>query len=132
MRSINPIPDFKSVDRQPSYKSEAERSIADMLSSYGIPFYYKQATLVVDNGRRCIEYVDFFLPTYAGLSIDYFADPRGHAYQRKTRVYGENQVPAALLTKQDISGRDWQQQLHARLERMYHGGQIYRPRGKYR
>ncbi|UCD53326.1 MAG: hypothetical protein JSW27_11890 [Phycisphaerales bacterium] len=103
-----------------------------MLDSYGIPFYYKQPTLVVENGRRCIEYVDFFLPTYAGLSIDYFADPRGHAYQRKTRVYSENQVPAALLTKRDISGKNWQQRLYSRLERMYHMGKNYRPRGKYR
>jgi hypothetical protein len=103
-----------------------------MLNAYGIPFYSKQATLVVDNSRRCIEYVDFFLPTYAGLSLDYLVDPRGDAYKRKTRIYSENQVPAALLTKRDISGRDWQQRLYRRLERMYHEGQAYRPRGKYR
>ena len=131
MRFINPIGNHRT-EKRPAYSSEAERSIADMLTSYGIPFYYKQPTLVVENGRRCIEYVDFFLPTYAGLSLDYFADLRGHAYQRKTRVYSENQVPAALLTRRDISGRNWQQRLHERLEHMYHGRQTYRPRGKYR
>lgn len=131
MKFINPIPDHQTEKRSP-YHSEAERSIADMLDSYGIPFYYKQPTLIVENGRKCIEYVDFFLPTYAGLSIDYFADPRGHAYQRKTRIYTENQVPAALLTKRDISGKDWQQRLYSQLERKYHMGRNYRPRGKYR
>ena len=131
MKFINPIPD-RQTEKPSPYHSEAERSIADMLDSYGIPFYYKQPTLVVENGRKCIEYVDFFLPTYAGLSIDYFADPRGHAYQRKTRVYTENQVPAALLTKRDISGKDWQQRLYSKLERMYHVGTHYRHRGKYR
>ena len=124
MKFINPIPDHRT-ERPAPYESEAERSIADMLTSYGIPFYYKQPTLVVENGRKSIEYVDFFLPTYAGLSIDYFADPRGHAYQRKTRVYSENQVPAALLTKRDISGRNWQQRLVAEsgdsLSRPIHG-----------
>jgi len=131
MKFINPIPDHPTEKRSP-YHSEAERSIAEMLDSYGIPFYYKQPTLVVENGHRCIEYVDFFLPTYAGLSIDYVADPRGHAYQRKTRVYTENQVPAALLTKRDISGKDWQQRLYSKLEQMYYRGSNYRSRGKYR
>ena len=131
MKFINPLPPHRT-EKRPSYNSEAEHSIADMLNSYGIPFYYKQPTLVVENGRKCIEYVDFFLPTYAGLSIDYFADPRGHSYQRKVRVYSENQVPAALLTRRDIRGRDWQQRLYGRLERMYHMGRNYRPRGKYR
>jgi hypothetical protein len=131
MKFITPVSD-RGNEKRPSYHSEAERSIAEMLNSYGIPFYYKQPRLVVDNGRKCIEYADFFLPTYGGLSIDYFADPRGHAYQRKTRVYTENQVPAALLTKQDIREKDWQPRLYSRLEQMYHVGRNYRPRGTYR
>jgi len=132
MRSIATAPSDKPRDSPSPYRSEAERSIADMLSAYGIPFYYKQPTLVVDNGRRCIEYVDFFLPTYAGLAIDYFTEPRGNAYKRKTRVYSENQVPAAMLTKRDINGQGWQGRLHDRIEKMYHRGHNYRRRGKYR
>ena len=132
MRSGDALVGEEPGNRGSRYESEAERSIADMLNAYGIPFYYKQATLVVDNGHRRIECVDFFLPTYAGLSIDYLVDPRGDAYKRKTRIYSENQVPAALLTKRDIRGRDWQQRLYRRLEWMYHEGQAYRPRGKYR
>ena len=131
MTSLDAMAD-KPGDRASRYRSEAERSIADILNAYGIPFYYKQPTLVVDNGHRCIEYVDFWLPTYAGLSIDYLVDPRGDAYKRKMRVYSENQVPATLLTKRDISGRDWQQRLYRRLEQMYHEGLAYRLRGKYR
>ena len=132
MTSVDTIADHRPTERSSRYKSEAERSVADMLNTYGIPFYYNQPTLVVDHGRRCIEYVDFFLPTYAGLALDYLADPRGPAYQRKTRIYSENQVPAALLTKRDITGRNWQRRLYKRLERMYHMGQNYQPRGKYR
>ena len=132
MTSANTAAGDKPGVHASRYRSEAERSIADMLNAYGIPFYYKQPTLVVDNGHRCIEYVDFFLPTYAGLSLDYLADPRGDTCKRKMRIYSENQVPAALLTKRDISGRDWQQRLYRRLEQMYHEGLAYRPRGKYR
>jgi len=131
MKIINAVADYRA-EKRPAYHSEAEQSIADMLTSYGIPFYYKQPTLVMENGHRCIEYVDFFLPTYAGLSLDYVADPRGHAYQRKTRVYTENQVPAALLTKEDISGHNWQQRLYRQLERLYHGKETYRPRDRDR
>ncbi len=132
MKPVATDPHAKRSETLSPYRSEAERSIADMLSSYGIPFYYKQPTLVVDNGQRCIEYVDFFLPTYAGLAIDYFTEPKGNAYKRKTRVYSENQVPAAILTKRDISGQGWQGRLHDRIERMYHRGLNYRRRGKYR
>jgi len=132
MRSAETARDAKSMAHPASYRTEAERSIADMLNSYGIPFYYQQPTLVVNNGHRCIEYADFFLPTYAGLSVNYVADSTAAAYQRKMRVYGENQVPAVFLTRQDLSGRDWQQRLYTRLEQMYHMGQTYGPRGRCR
>jgi len=131
MTLADPAPNHRTK-KQPSYNSEAEHSIADMLNTYGIPFYYKQPTLVVDNGHRCIEYADFFLPTYAGLSLDYCADPCGQAYKRKTHIYSENQVPAVLLTKQDISQQSWQRRLYNRLERTYHRNPTYRVRGRYR
>jgi len=75
MTSLDAMAD-KPGDRASRYRSEAERSIAEMLNAYGIPFYYKQPTLVVDNGHRCIEYVDFFLPTYAGVRFSHFMRPR--------------------------------------------------------
>jgi len=132
MRTISPPLEDRLDALKHRFESKEKTAIAEMLNNYGIPFFYKQPTLINDNGQKTIEYVDFFLPTYAGLSIDYFADPRGHAYQRKTRVYSENQVPAALLTQRDISGKDWQQRLYSQLERKYHMGRNYRPRGKYR
>ena len=48
MKIIGPNSDARPASHQPPYRSEAERSIADMLNSYDIPFYYKQPTLVVD------------------------------------------------------------------------------------
>ena len=132
MRAADTAQDARSTGHAAPYRTEAERSIADMLNSYGIPFYYQQPTLVVNNGHRCIEYADFFLPTYAGLSVNYVADSTAAAYQRKMRVYGENQVPAVFLTRQDLSGPNWQQELYRRLEQMYHEGPAYRPYGKCR
>jgi hypothetical protein len=54
------------IDDNKPYKSREDKSIADALTQYGIPFFYKQPTLVVENGKRMLEYVDFFLPTYNG------------------------------------------------------------------
>ena len=100
MKTINagPALEDRLISPDYPYESKAEADIAKMLDSYGIPFFYKQPTLVIENGKRCIEYADFFLPTYNGLAIDYIIESNSAIYRRKKNVYQDNQIPAVLIT----------------------------------
>ena len=99
------------------YESKEEASIAKMLESYGIPFLYKQPTLVIENGKRMIEYADFFLPTYNGLAIDYIIESNSAIYRRKKNVYQDNQTPAVLMTRKDLQKPNWHKELYRKLVR---------------
>ena len=114
------------------YKSREDKSIADMLVSYNIPFFYKQPTLVIENGKRCIEYADFFLPTYNGLVIDYIIESNSAIYRRKKNVYQDNQIPAVLVTHRDITQTGWQKRLYQQLENTYRRQRSYHSTGSYR
>jgi len=122
----------KTEDNTYPYKSRVDKSIADMLKGYGIPFFYKQPTLVIENGKRCIEYADFFLPTYNGLAIDYIVESNSAIYRRKKNIYQDNQIPAVLMARRDIDHDGWQKRLYKRLEKTYHPRSAYRRRGLYR
>ena len=128
MKTINASPALENrlVGPYYPYESKEEASIAKMLDSYGIPFLYKQPTLVVENGKRCIEYADFFLPTYNGLAVDYIIESNSAIYRRKKNVYQDNQIPAVLMTRRDMQQPDWQKGLYRALERAYHRPAGYR------
>jgi len=113
------------------YESKEESSIAKMLDSYGIPFLYKQPTLVIENGKRMIEYTDFFLPTYNGLAIDYIIESNSAIYRRKKNIYQDNQIPAVLMTRKDVRGADWQKKLHSKLQNIYRNRSVYRQPKRY-
>jgi len=108
------------------YKSQEHKSIGDTLKNYGIPFFYKQPVLVVENGKRSIEYTDFFLPTYNGLAIDYIIESNSAIFRRKKNVYQDNQIPAVLVGKKDLRKPNWQKQLYQKLEGVYHRRSLYR------
>jgi hypothetical protein len=113
------------------YKSKEDKSIAQMLNRYNIPFFYKQPTLVIENGKRMIEYSDFFLPTYNGLAIDYIIESNSAIYRRKKNVYQDNQIPAVLVGKKDLNKPNWQQQLYSKLQNTYRIRSSYRPHKRY-
>jgi len=108
------------------YESKEESSIAKMLDSYGIPFFYKQPTLVIENGKRMIEYADFFLPTYNGLAIDYIIESNSAIFRRKKNVYQDNQIPAVLISRKYMQRSDWQNKLFNRLQNIYRNRSVYR------
>ena len=114
------------------YESKEEAAIAKMLESYNIPFLYKQPTLVIENGKRCIEYADFFLPTYNGLAIDYIIESNSAIYRRKKNVYQDNQTPAVLMSRKNMQGPNWQKKLFNRLQNIYRSRSAYRQRQRYR
>ena len=103
-----------------------------MLDSYGIPFFYKQPTLINESGQKTIEYVDFFLPTYNGLALDYVVDAKSKIYLHKEHVYTQNRMQAVLITQRDLYKKDWQSTLYKKLERIYHKRPVYRSSGSYR
>ena len=116
MIAINTSP---SIENKLKYESKEEASIAGMLKDYGIPFLYKNPTLVIENGKRMIEYTDFFLPTYNGLAIDYIIESNSAIYRRKKNVYQDNQMPAVLISRKDLHRPNWQKKLHDTLQNTY-------------
>ena len=134
MRAIDASPALEDrlVGPDYPYESKEESSIAKMLDSYGIPFLYKQPTLVIENGKRMIEYADFFLPTYNGLAIDYIIESNSAIFRRKKNVYQDNQIPAVLISRKYMQRSDWQKKLFNRLQNIYRNRSAYRHRGRYR
>ena len=133
MRTTNASPALEDrlVGPDYPYESKEEAAIARMLNDYGIPFLYKQPTLVIENGKRCIEYADFFLPTYNGLAIDYIIESNSATYRRKKNVYQDNQIPAVLISRKDLHKSDWQKKLHNTLENIYRTRSAYRRPKRY-
>ena len=133
MRTTNAGPALENrlVGPDYPYESKEEAAIAGMLDGYGIPFLYKQPTLVVENGKRMIEYADFFLPTYNGLAIDYIIESNSAIYRRKKNVYQDNQIPAVQVTRRDMQSSGWQRNLFNRLQKIYHIRSAYRRPKRY-
>jgi hypothetical protein len=132
MKTITPALEERVESSMNRFESREKAAIAQMLESYGIPFFYKQPTLVNDNGQKTIEYVDFFLPTYNGLAIDYVVDTKSKIYLRKEQIYSQNQMQAVLLTRRDFYEKDWQSTLYRKIERLCHRRPVYRSAGGYK
>ena len=106
---------------QPQYESAGQEKIGRMLDQYGIPFFYKQATLICDNGRRKIWRPDFTLPTYNNAVIEYNPNDRHtDGAGGRSDLYRQNNVAALFLDRSDLATPDWQQRLYDRLEEIYH------------
>ena len=133
MRTVNASPALKDrlVGPHYPYESKEESSIAKMLKTYGIPFLYKQPTLVIENGKRMIEYADFFLPTYNGLAIDYIIESNSAIYRRKKNVYQDNQIPLILVSRKYMQRPDWQKKLFDKMQKVYNNRSTYHPRKRY-
>ena len=120
MKTITPTLENKTKQPHFPYRSKQHADIADMLDRYGIPFFHDEPLLVIENGKRAIAYADFFLPTYNGLAIDYIIESQSGIYRRKKNVYQDNQIPAVLLSRRDLSRHNWQKRLYGTLQDMYH------------
>ena len=96
----------------PPYESKEEAQIGHMLDEYGIPFFYKHPTIVYDKGHNKREYPVFTVPTYDGVVIEYMRSSYGDRYKYKQEMYEQNQIPAVIITHEDLQGSTWQQQLY--------------------
>ena len=125
------IPDRTLDEKVTKIPGQPEQAIASMLNQYGIPFFYKQPTMVIENGTKAIEYIDFFLPTYNGLALDYIIESNSAIYRRKKNIYQDNQIPAILVGKKDLKQSNWQSRLYGTLQQIYHRNPTYRTVRKY-
>ena len=132
MKTITPALEQRIERSRHRFESKEKAAIAEMLKSYGIPFFYKQPTLVNENGQKTIEYVDFFLPTYNGLAVDYVVDTKSKIYLHKEQIYTQNQMQAVLVTRRDFYDKSWQSRLYKKLEQIYHKRPVYRSSGSYK
>ena len=105
---------------QPQYQFAGQAKIGRILDEYGIPFFYKQATLICQNSHREIWHPDFTLPTYDNIVIEYGAGGRHIPDQAvKSNVYRQNHIAAVFLNESDLARPDWQQRLYDRLQELY-------------
>ena len=103
----------------PTYESKQELMIGRLLDQYGIPFFYKQPTIIYNQDRNEIWKPTFTLLSYGGLVIDYIPDT-GQDYSRqidlRKQIYNYNQIPATVLGPPDLDKPNWQESLYERLK----------------
>lgn len=109
----------------PSYESEQEAQIGHMLDGYGIPFFYKSPTIIYDQGQNKLQYPSFTIPDYNGTVIDYMSTSYGDRYKYKQQMYEQNQIPAVILTPENMQSSTWQQQLYQKLNNTYNTAQSH-------
>ena len=120
LNSLSPDLEYYIGKLQPQYESAGQAAIGWMLDEYGIPFFYKQATLICENGRRKIWRPDFTLPTYNNLVIEYNPDNDNTADTgSRSDVYRQNSIAALFLDQSDLAKHDWRQRLYDQLESIY-------------
>jgi hypothetical protein len=118
--TLSPDLEYYMGRLQPQYESAGQAEIGRMLDEYGIPFFYKQATLICQDGRRRIWHPDFTLPTYDNIVIEYNSNGACIPDQAvKGNVYRRNHIAALFLDESDLARPDWQQRLYDRLQELY-------------
>lgn len=102
----------------PPYESKEEHKIGCLLDQYGIPFFYKQATIVYDQGKNQITKPSFTLLSYGGAVIDYVADAEEQQLLQKELLYRYNQIPAVVIGPRDLDRPNWDKNLYERLKQL--------------
>ena len=105
----------------PPYESREELKIGRMLDKYGIPFFYKQATVIYNNGKNEIWKPIFTLPQQGCYVIDYIARTNGqnsedNIIQKRKDIYDYNQIPAAVLGPKDLEKPNFRNDLYQKLK----------------
>ena len=102
---------------EPPYQSAGERVIGRLLDHYGLPFFYRQSTIVDHQGRNEIWRPSFTLPQYAGAVIDYLQNADRSGLEARIGIYRYNQIPAAVLGPADLDKPCWRQELYEQLRK---------------
>jgi hypothetical protein len=88
------------TELDPPNESKEELEIGRLLDEYGIPFFYKQVTIIYYEGKNRVWKPMFTLPQYVGMVIDYMAehdeDAQYHILRRQLqllKVSWDPQIP---------------------------------------
>ena len=103
---------------EPPYESDNEARIGRLLDKYGIPFFYKQATIVYNKGKNEIWNPSFTLPQYGCAVIDYVDDSRKSVLEERLNIYNYNQIPATVLGPPDLDKPNWQESLYEKIQQL--------------
>ncbi len=119
-QSKNPELENILTELDPPYESKEELQIGRMLDQYGIPFFYKQPTIIYAQDRNELWHPTFTLAGDGGLVIDYIdgtsgQHPRDSTLKRK-QIYNYNQIPSVVLGPKDLDTPDWRESLYKKLE----------------
>ena len=106
------------TDLDPPYESKEEYKIGRLLDQYGIPFFYRQATIVYDQGKNRILKPSFTFLSYGSAVIDYIAAAEEQQLLQKELLYRYNQIPAVVVGPRDLDKPNWDKNLYERLEQL--------------
>ena len=109
------------TDLEPNYESEAERNIGRLLDQYGIPFFYRQPTVICNDGRNEIHRPSFSLLSYGGTVIDYINGASEREILSRQELYRYNQIPAVVVGPRDLDRANWDKRLYERLQETNRG-----------
>ena len=110
------------TELDPPYESKEELQIGRVLDQYGIPFFYRQVTIIYDQGKNEIWKPSFTVYPYGGLVIDYISgseQSQNDELLRKEQIYRYNQIPAVLLGSKDLAEPNWEELLYGKIEKTY-------------
>ena len=110
------------TELDPPYESKEELKIGRVLDQYGIPFFYRQATIIYDRGKNEIWKPTFTVFPYGGLIIDYIRGSEQKdmgEFIRREQIYRYNQIPAVLLGPKDLTEPNWEELLYGKIEKTY-------------
>jgi hypothetical protein len=110
------------TELDPPYESKEELKIGRVLDQYGIPFFYRQATIIYNEGQNEVWKPSFTVYPYGGLVIDYLPGSEKaqiDELRRKEQIYRYNQIPAVLLGPKDLKEPNWEKLLYGKIEKTY-------------
>ena len=121
MKNENKDQELENIltELDPPYESKEELKIGRLLDKYGIPFFYKQATIIYDQGKNEIWYPTFSMPAYNGAVIDYIDSTDRKALEQRIQAYRYNQIPATVLGPKDLDKLNFQEDLNQKLKEEY-------------
>ena len=119
MKNPNELEDLLT-ELDPPYEAKDELKVGRMLDRYGVPFFYKQATIIYHEGKNEVWKPSFTLYSYGGGVVDYVAgENQQEQMVRRDRIYRYNQIAAAVLGPKDLEKPNWDEELCAKLEQLY-------------
>jgi hypothetical protein len=100
----------------PPYESAEELRIGRALDEYGIPFFYRKPTVIMNPADKHNEIwqPSFTLPQYGCSVIDYIAEQKQAA--ERIDIYRYNQIPATVIGPKDLDKPNFEQSLYQKLK----------------